>query len=51
MAASRLEPLAATIDEAIERDTVVTASLVTVESFVKTATSVRDLVKASAAAA
>ncbi|WP_321473562.1 hypothetical protein [uncultured Paludibaculum sp.] len=49
--AGRLEQLAATIDEAIERDTVVTASLVTVESFVKTATSVRDLVKASAAAA
>ncbi len=41
--------LASKIDETIERDAVVTASLGDVEQFIETATDLRDLVKSSTA--
>lgn len=43
----KLEALASKIDETIERDAVMTASLGTVEKFITTATDLRDLVKSS----
>ena len=43
----QLEARASKIDETIERDAVVTASLGTVEQFIATATELRDLVKSS----
>ena len=46
----KLESLASKIDETIERDAVVTASVGTVEQFVATATELRDLVKSSTGA-
>ena len=43
----RLNELASKIDETIERDAVVTASLGTVDDLISTATELRDLVKSS----
>ena len=43
----KLESLSSRIDETIERDAVVTASLDTVDAFIATATELRDLVKSS----
>ena len=42
-----LESLASKVDETIERDAVLTASLGTVEQFIETATGLRDRIKSS----
>lgn len=47
--AARLQTLAATIDDTIQKDTIVTATFATISSLVSTATELRDLVKSSTA--